>query len=86
MECHVTSCVDLKKQTEKLKHQKQNIKEDILEWENKYVNLQEESEKLVKEMKEEIDKKDEAIGQLSTTNEELESYIEYLLKSECIAY
>ena len=61
------------------------MNQDLLDWRQKYEDLEGESKKLYAEMKAELEEKDEIISDLSRANEELESYVDILMKSEGIA-
>lgn len=56
------------------------MNQDLLEWRQKYKDLEGESKKLYTEMKAELAGKDEIISGLSSANEELQSYVDILMK------
>ena len=83
---HVTSCKELKQETKKLKEEKEVISKDLAQWKKNFKNLEAESQKLFEEMKNELARKDEVIEELNSANEQLQSYVDCLAKSEGITY
>ncbi len=53
----MTSCKELKEETEKLKEEKEVMADDLAQWKKNFENLEAESRKLFEEMKKEVEKK-----------------------------
>jgi esterase/lipase len=75
----VASCAELKRENK-------DIGEELLEWKRNFKDLESESRKLCDEMLKELEKKDEIINDLSSANDELQSYIDCLMRSEGLTY
>ena len=62
------------------------LKNILQEWKKNFENLEEESRKLLDDMKKELERKEQVIEDLSNVNEELKSYIDFVEKSNGCAY